>query len=48
MEKYFPFDAQLNDGIPDRLYYADDFANYFKPLISNGIFAGQGDGLMVT
>lgn len=47
-EKYFPFDAQLNDGLPDRLYYADDFANYFKPLISNGIFAGQGDGLMVT
>ncbi|RHM97178.1 hypothetical protein [Dielma fastidiosa] len=47
MEKYFPFDGQLVEGKSDRTYYSDDFANYFKPLISNGIFAGQGDGLMV-
>lgn len=46
-EKYFPFDGQLLGGKSDRVYYADDFANYFKPLIRNGIFAGQGDGLMI-
>ena len=46
-EKYFPFDGQLVDGKSDRVYYAIDFANYFKPFFRNGIFASQGDGLMV-
>lgn len=46
-EKYFPFDGQLVDGKSDRIYYASDFANYFKPFFRNGIFASQGDGLMV-
>lgn len=47
MEKYFPFDGQLVDGKSDRVYYASDFANHFKPFFRNGIFASQGDGLMV-
>lgn len=47
MEKYFPFDGQLVDGKSDRVYYANDFTNYFKPFFRNGIFASQGDGLMV-
>ena len=46
-EKYFPFDGQLVDGKSDRVYYANDFTNYFKPFFRNGIFASQGDGLMV-
>lgn len=46
-EKYFPFDGQLVEGKSDRVYYASDFANYFKPFFRNGIFASQGDGLMV-
>ena len=41
-EKYFPFDGQLVDGKSDRVYYANDFTNF-----RNGIFASQGDGLMV-
>lgn len=47
MEKYFPFDGQLVEGKSDRVYYANDFANHFKPFFRNGIFASQGDGLMV-
>ncbi|WP_147576403.1 hypothetical protein [Dielma fastidiosa] len=35
------------EGKSDRVYYASDFANYFKPFFRNGIFASQGDGLMV-
>lgn len=46
-EKYFPFDGQLVEGKSDRVYYADDFTNYFKPFFRNGIFASEGECLMV-
>lgn len=33
----FPFDAEWIDGIPDRSYSAQDFANFYKQLVSNGV-----------
>lgn len=43
-EKYMFFDSV--DGDDERLYTADEFADYFRQLISNGIFNG-GDNLRV-
>ena len=31
-EVSFPFDSVQTDGIDDRVYYAEDFKRYFKPL----------------
>ncbi|SKC57563.1 hypothetical protein [Maledivibacter halophilus] len=44
-EKYMFFDSI--DGEDERFYTADEFAEYFRQLISNGIFNG-GDNLRVT
>jgi len=40
------FDYVLEDGVPDRQYSADEFAEYFRQLISDGVFNG-GDNLKV-
>lgn len=35
------------DGTDDRFYTADEFAEYFRQFIRNGIFGGSGDNLKV-
>lgn len=47
-EKAFPFDAEKDSmGNYDRVYYADDFARYFRSFISSGIFLKEHDNLQV-
>lgn len=47
-EKSFPFDAVEGvDGTPDRIFYAEDFANYFKQFIGNGIYPNPSTNLQV-
>ncbi|MBO5208478.1 MAG: discoidin domain-containing protein [Lachnospiraceae bacterium] len=47
-EKAFPFDAEKDSmGNYDRIYYADDFARYFRSFISSGIFLKEHDNLQV-
>ena len=41
------FDYVLEDGVPDRQYSADEFAEYFRRLLTNGIFNG-GTNLQVS
>lgn len=41
------FDAHLVNGTYDRTYLAAHFAKYFASFISNGIFGGKSDELMV-
>ena len=41
------FDAHLVDGEYDRVYLAESFAKYFASFISNGIFGGKSNELMV-
>ena len=36
--KYSFFDAVVQDGVADRTYSADDFANYFSSFVGNGVF----------
>lgn len=48
LEKYGFFDANFVNGDYDRKYLAADFARYFSMFISNGVFGGQLDELMVT
>jgi len=39
MEKSFPFNAVVTDGVPDRLYAAEDFAAERAAYVSNGVTA---------
>lgn len=39
MEKSFPFNAALVDGVPDRVYSAEDFAAERAAYVSNGVTA---------
>lgn len=41
------FDAHLVNGEYDRVYLAENFAKYFASFISNGIFGGKSNELMV-
>lgn len=41
------FNANMVEGVWDRTYLADDFANFFAPLIRNGVFAGKSSSLQV-
>ena len=43
----FPFDAVLSDGVYDREFTSDDFASYFRKIMSNGVFVGVGNALEV-
>ncbi|WP_051688308.1 hypothetical protein [Desulfofalx alkaliphila] len=47
MEKSFPFNAVEVDGVPDRMYNAEDFARYFAQFISNGVYPNPSSGLQV-
>ena len=55
MEKSFPFNAVTVDGVPDRVYAAEDFAAERAAYVSNGITSeealavtpGSGGGLTV-
>lgn len=43
------FDAlQNDDGSYDRIYNADQMSDYFKGLVSDGVYADVGDGLQVV
>lgn len=44
MEHSFPFNSVNHD----RKYFAEDFARYFKPLFSNGVFSSSSTNLQVT
>lgn len=46
-EKSFPFDSELVNGEEDRLYFADDFAEYFRAFISSGTFMKEPTNLQV-
>lgn len=41
------FNATKSGDSWDRVYLAEDLANFFSPLIRNGVFAGKSDGLQV-
>ena len=46
MEKSFPFNAVIVDGVPDRVYAAEDFAAERAAYVSNGVTAA--DALTVS
>lgn len=46
-EKSGFFDAHLVGGEYDRVYLAESFAKYFASFISNGVFGGKSNELMV-
>lgn len=46
MEKSFPFNAVIVDGVPDRVYTAEDFAAERAAYVSNGVTAA--DALTVS
>lgn len=46
-EKSFPFDAEEVGGEWDRTYLADEFAEYFRAFITDGIFTRESDNLQV-
>lgn len=46
IESYF-FNAQLNDGVYDRTYGAEDFTNYLNLLVGNGVFPNPSNQLQV-
>ena len=41
------FNAVINNGVPDRVYKAEEFADYFSSFISNGVFPNPGTNLQV-
>lgn len=47
-ERSFPFDSEEVNGVEDRLYLADEFAEYFRSFISSGIFMKKSDNLQVV
>lgn len=44
-EYSFPFDAEEVDGQYDRVYVADEFAQYFRAFITSGIFMNESTDL---
>lgn len=48
IEKSFPFKAKIVDNKADRLYTDDDFTNYFKQFISNGVYGNPSNQLKVV
>ena len=47
-ELFFPFNAMENEeGEPDRLYDAEDFASYFAQFIGNGVYPNPSTNLQV-
>ena len=42
------FNANLVNGEYDRVYLAENFANYFSKFVGNGVFGGKLSELMVT
>ena len=42
------FNAQLQSGVYDRTYLAEDFAAYFSSFIGNGVFPDPSTGLQLT
>lgn len=44
-EYSFPFDAEEVDGEYDRVYVADEFAQYFRAFITSGIFMEESTSL---
>jgi len=47
-EKSFPFDAVENElGLDDRLYFSEDFADYFAQFVGNGVYPNPSTGLKV-
>lgn len=47
MQKSSFFNAKIEDGQPDRVYLAEDFAEYFNSFISNGVFVNPSTSLQV-
>lgn len=47
MEKSFAWDADLVNGEYDKVYYFEDFANYFASFINSGYFANPSEALQV-
>ena len=41
MEKSFPFNAVVTDGVADRVYSAEDFAAERAAYVSNGVTSGR-------
>ncbi|KEI96552.1 hypothetical protein N496_15290 [Clostridium botulinum A2B3 87] len=49
MIKSFPFDAVIDqNGTPDRVYLAEDFARYFAKFIGTGVYPNPATGLQVV
>ncbi|SHI74920.1 hypothetical protein SAMN02745975_00522 [Geosporobacter subterraneus DSM 17957] len=46
-EKSFPFDAVEIEGIPDRVFFAEDFARYFRQFVGNGVYPNPSSNLQV-
>lgn len=46
IESYF-FNAQVNNGVYDRTYGAEDFTKYLDKLVGNGVFATPASNLQV-
>ena len=44
---FFPFNAEEVEGVPDRLYAAEDWADYFRQFISDGVYPNPSTGLQV-
>lgn len=47
-EKSSFFNARLNGTTYDRVYKAEDFANYFSTFVGNGVFANPTNNLQVV
>lgn len=47
-EYSFPFDAEEVDGSYDRVYVADEFAQYFRAFITSGVFMDPSSSLQVV
>ncbi|HEX3075964.1 MAG TPA: hypothetical protein VHQ24_03750, partial [Lachnospiraceae bacterium] len=47
MEKSSFFNAVITNGVSDRSYLAEDFANYFASFIGNGVFPLPSTGLQL-
>lgn len=49
MIKSFPFNAVYDaNGVPDRVYLAEDFAGYFAKFIGTGVYPNPATGLQVV
>lgn len=45
---FFPYNSvEDENGDPDRLYDSQDFADYFKQFIGNGVYPNPSNGLLV-